>query len=263
MHSIGSFAIGPEDATLNRDGHSFAVPRHRRLSWDLLHYNHRVPLCAHDRQINLSALASARTACTRRVSWPAVFMKAWAIVAAEVPEFRQTWYRWPVAHIYQHPTSVGVLTVSRQYRQADWLFWKLIAAPDQLSLHEIQTQIDQAVTEPPKRVFRNQVRLASLPTFLRRVCWWWNLNVAHGRRPDRLGTYFLSTLSGLGAEIQLPPSIQTTCLTYGPLSADGTARVTLGYDHRLFDGVLAARGLARLEAVLLETLLTELLHDNG
>lgn len=248
---------------MNRDGRSFAVPRHRRLSWDLLHYNHRVPLCAHDRLIDLSDLAKVRSACAHRVSWPALFMKAWAIVAAEIPEFRQIWYRWPVAHIYQHPVSVGVLTVSREYRQATWLFWKLIEAPDRMPLLEIQKSINQAVSDPPKRVFRNQVRLASLPTFLRRLCWSWNLGVAHSRRPDRLGTFFLSTLSGKGAEIQIPPSIQSTCLTYGPLSQQGTCRVTVGYDHRLFDGTLAAEGLARLENVLLETLLAELLHDNS
>ncbi|MCR9200603.1 MAG: hypothetical protein NXI04_18350 [Planctomycetaceae bacterium] len=248
---------------MNRDGHSFAVPRHRRLSWDLLHYNHRVPLCAHDRQMDLSDLARVRSECANRVSWPALFMKAWALVAAEIPEFRQIWYRWPVAHIYQHPVSVGVLTVSREYRDATWLFWKLIKAPDQLPLLEIQKSINQAVNDPPKRVFRNQVRLASLATFLRRLCWSWNLGVAHKRRPERLGTFFLSTLSGKGAEIQLPPSIQTTCLTYGPISESGTCRVTVGYDHRLFDGALAAEGLARLENVLLETLLAELLHENS
>lgn len=247
---------------MNRDGKTFGIPRHRRLSWDLLHFHRSVPLCAHDRLICLKGLDAARQRCAARVSWPALFLKGWAIVCQEIPEFRQTWYRWPVASIYQHPTSVGVLTVSRKHKEQQWLFWQLIESPDSLSLLEIQAYINQAVTDPPKQVFRDQVRLASLPTFLRRICWAWNLHVARKGRATRLGTFFLSTLAGKGAEIQLPPSIQSTCLTYGPLLPDGTCRVTLAYDHRLFDGVLAAEGLKRLEHVLLETLETELLHDN-
>lgn len=247
---------------MNSDGQSFRVPRHRRLSWDLLHYHRSIPLCPHDRLMPLGPLADTRSRCRQRVSWPALFLKGWATVAAEIPEFRQCWYRWPLAHIYQHPTSVGVLTVSREYRNATWLFWKLLESPDQMSLVDIQAAINDASTQPPKQMFRNQVRLAGLPTWLRRLAWSWNINVAKGNRATRLGTFFLSTLAGRGAEIQLPPSIQTTCLTYGPLDANGICRVTLAYDHRLLDGVLAAEGLARLENVLLETLQTELLHDN-
>jgi hypothetical protein len=97
-----------------------------------------------------------------------------------------------------------------------------------------------------------------MPTPLRRLIWWWNMHLAGAARARRLGTFFLSTLAGRGAEIQLPPSIQTGCLTYGPLDAQGISRVTLAYDHRIMDGVLAARILERLEQILLQDVAAEL-----
>jgi pyruvate/2-oxoglutarate dehydrogenase complex dihydrolipoamide acyltransferase (E2) component len=65
-------------------------------------------------------------------------------------------------------------------------------------------------------------------------------------------------LSGQGVEIQLPPSVQTGCLTYGPLDQHHISRVTLAYDHRIMDGTVVARVLNRLELVLNESLVAEL-----
>lgn len=247
--------------SLPSDGKSFLIPRNRRLTWDLLHFHKTVPLCAHDRSVNLHSLVEARKNSEIRISWPAIFLKAYAIVAAQVPELRQTWYRWPWAHIYQHPGSVGILTVQREYKNAPWLFWGNISRPDQLSLLEIQRTIDRFTSSPPNAVFRDQIRMARLPTVFRRLIWSWNLNVAKARRAERLGTYFLSTLAGRGAEIQLPPSIQTGCLTYGPVGTAGLCRVTLAYDHRIMDGALVATCLETLENTLLRTVRSELLQQ--
>lgn len=243
----------------SKDGRVFGIPRNRRLSWDLLHFNKSVPQCAHSRTMNLAAIAEARSHSAVRISWPALFIKAFAIVAAEVPELRQTWYRWPFAHLYQHPSSNGVLTVQRQFRNAPWLFWGCIEKPEELSLEEIQNRIQQFTTECPKRIFRQQVRLAGLPTLLRRMIWGWNIHVAKSKRASRLGTFFLSTLAGQETEIQVPPSIQTGCLTYGPLDEGGLCRVTLAYDHRVMDGAAVAGILKCLELTLLETVRPELL----
>jgi len=60
-------------------------------------------------------------------------------------------------------------------------------------------------------------------------------------------------------EIQIPPSIQTGCLTYGPLSDLGHCRVTIAYDHRVMDGVVVADILKQLEVTLLQTVRLELL----
>ncbi|MBC7966648.1 MAG: hypothetical protein H7Z17_12090 [Fuerstia sp.] len=241
-----------------RNGRRIRVPASRRLSWDLLYFHRNVPLCAHDRRMNLAEVSEVRNACTERVSWPALFLKAYAIVAQEVPELRQTWYRWPWAHLYQHPSSVATLTVHREINGEPWLFWGQIASPELRALAEIQQAINQFRDGDVRKVFRKQLQLAKLPTVFRRMIWWWNLNVATASRAKRLGTFFLSTLAGRGAEIQLPPSIHTGCLTFGPLDENGIARVTLAYDHRIMDGALVADILQRLEETLNGVLMHEL-----
>ncbi|MEZ6059582.1 MAG: hypothetical protein R3C19_04400 [Planctomycetaceae bacterium] len=242
----------------HRNGRRFAVPACRRLTWDLLHFNRLVPQCGHDRMCDLSSVAAARASCATRISWPAVFLKAFAVVAQRVPELRQTWYRWPWAHLFQHSRSVGLVTVQRQFRDEPWLFWGRIAAPETLPLSEIQQRIDSFRSDDPEAVFQRQLQLAALPTWLRRMVWWWNLNVATDRRAKRLGTFFLSTLASRGAEIQVPPSIHTACLTYGPLDSDGRCRVTLAYDHRVMDGALIADCLRQVEVTLSTVIREEL-----
>lgn len=243
-----------------RDGASFLIPRSRRLSWDLLWFHKSVPLCGHDRLCRLAPVSEARAAAAVRISWPAIFLKSYAIVAAQVPELRQTWFRWPWAHLYQHPCSVGVLTVQREYRGERWLFWGRISTPETMSLPEIQQQIDLFTQDNPGKQFRSEIKLSRLPTVLRRLIWASYLHGSGRVRAERLGTFFLSTLSGKGAEIQVPPSVQTGCLTYGPLDSQGRARVTLAYDHRVMDGGLVAECLEILERTLLETVHAELLQ---
>ena len=243
----------------HRDGTTFGIPRSRRLTWDLLHFHQSVPLCGHDRFCNLRAVAEARAASPVRVSWPAIFLKAYAIVAKDVPELRQTWYRWPWAHLYQHPQSIGVLTVHREFEGNPWLFWGRIPAPDETPLTEIQATIDRYAKGPVPALFRKELQLASLPTLLRRLVWGWNVHAAKAKRAKRLGTFFLSTLASRGVEIPAPPAIHTGCLTYGAMDAHHNCKVTIAYDHRVMDGALVADILRNLECVLLETVCSELL----
>ena len=243
-----------------RDGTAFRIPYSRRLSWDLLWFSRSVPLCGHDRRCNLTPLAEARTSAGVRISWPAIFLKAYAVVARDIPELRQTWHRWPWAHLFQHVDSVGVLTVHREVKGERWLFWGRVPAPDSLSLTEIQALVDRFTTGSPRELFGREQKLARLPTIFRRLIWGWNIHVAHRKRAQRIGTFFLSTLAGRGVEIQVPPSIHTGCLTYGPLDQANQLKVTLAYDHRVLDGALVAEVLTRLEVTLCETLRDELLQ---
>lgn len=244
----------------DRDGKSFGIPVNRRLSWDLLFFNHSIPQCAHDRVCDLSSLAEARDLAGVRISWPALFLKAFGLVAAEVPQLRQTWYRWPWATLYQHPHSVGIVTVHREFQGEPWLFWGRIPQPERKSLVDIQSLLDTYRTGPVEDVFDRELQLAHLPTVIRRLLWGWNIHVARRKRMKRLGTFFLSTLAGRGVTIQVPPSVQTACLTYGPLDPEGRCQVTLAYDHRVLDGVLISECLNRLERVLLETVRCEVLQ---
>ncbi len=143
-----------------------------------------------------------------------------------------------------------MLAIHRDFRNEPWLFWGRFIQPEATSLLALQRQLTRYQTESVERVFRQQLQLSALPTPLRRVFWWWNLNVSGPRRARRTGTSFLSTLAGLGTEIQCPPAFLTSNLTYGPFDESGRCRVTIGYDHRLMDGRLVASALDDWEQTL-------------
>ncbi len=226
------------------------LSRSRRLTIDVLHYNRRVPTCAHDRRCDLSRLAEIRSRLPVRISWSLLFIKAFALVAKRRPVLRQAYISWPWPHVQQEAFSVAMLATHREHRSEPWVFWSRFTQPEQRSLIDMQRTLDDFLTEPVEQVFKQQWLLSGLPTMLRRCFWWWTLNFAGSKRARRVGTFFLTTLAGKGVEIQDPPAFLTSNLTYGPLNETGHCRVTLSYDHRLMDGALVADCLIELEQVL-------------
>ncbi len=235
-----------------------AIPRSRRLTIDVLHYHAQVPTCAHDRYCQLTELVKARREHATRVSWSLIFIKAFAMIANRHPVLRQTYMRWPIPHLYQHPESVAVVATHRDVRGEPWLFWSRFPHPDTTSLIALQQRLDVYQQEPVERIFSQQWQLSMLPTPLRRMIWWWNLNVSGPKRAKRSGTFFLTTVASHGVEIQHPPAFLTSNLTYGPIDAKGICRVTLAYDHRLMDGRKVAECLQELEATLCGEIANEL-----
>ncbi len=227
-----------------------AVSRSRRLTIDVLHYNRRVPTCAHDRRFDVSRLAELRSRLPQRISWSLLFIKAFALVAQKHPVLRQSYINWPWPHVLEHPYSVAMLATQRDHRGEPWLFWSRFVRPELRSLEEMQHALNQYQSEPVEKIFLQQWRLSGLPTLLRRCFWGWTLNFGGSKRAKRVGTFFLSTLASKGVEIQDPPAFLTSNLTYGPLDDDGCCRVTLSYDHRLMDGSTVADCLIELETTL-------------
>lgn len=236
----------------------FLVPRSRRLTCDVLHFHQQVPLCPHHRMIQLGTLDSLRKSTPQRISWPVLFLKAYGLLAREFPVLRQAWMPFPWPSIYEHDSSVGMLAIHREYKNEPWLFWGRFCAPENSSLMELQQLLNHYQTSPVERTFKRYLILSAMPSPLRRLLWWMNLKVSGNARSRRTGTFFLSTLSGSGAEIDMPPSFQTGVISYGPINAEGRSRLTLAYDHRLMDGRLVAQGLQRLEQILNDVLADEL-----
>ena len=225
---------------------------------DILHYDRGVPTFAHDRRMNVSSLVIARRVAASRISWPAIFMKAYALNAERFPRLRQTWMNWPWPHLYEHHQHVGTLVVRREFEDDDWLFWGQIKGPNERSLLEIQTAIDEFQTGPVEKVFERQVWSARRPRILRRLLWRATFHRSGPKRCKRFGTFFLSTIASQGAEIQNPPSVLTSGFTYGPIDASGVTRVTITYDHRMMDGHDVAEVLSGLEHELQTRVLSEL-----
>ena len=235
-----------------------SIPRSRRLTLDVLHFHKQSATCAHDRVFDLSRLVELRSRLPTRISWSLLFIKAFGIVAADRPVLRQTYQRWPWPHLYQHSQNVAMLATHRIHRDEPWVFWSRFVQPEQQTLLEMQARLDRYQAEPVSRIFRQQWQLSGLPTFLRRMLWWWTFNIAVSKRAYRSGTFFLTTLAGKGVEIQDPPAFLTSNLTYGPLDEQNRCRVTMSYDHRLMDGSFVADCLMELDQVFQGAIVAEL-----
>jgi len=241
-------------------------PSARGCVSDVARLAQEIPLFPVERTMPLGPLAAARdavgkTAAARaaRIGWAAIFLKAYARVAREMPVLR-TWLvrGFSRSRLATASQSVATLAVNRIESGEDRLFWARLAAADDKSLPEIQQFIVDCATKPVEEMFKRQLQLEMVPGFLRRTILRWNMNSFSRKRAARIGTFSLSTLAGMGATNRFHPTICTTSLSYAPLDADGDCLVTLIADHRVLDGAVVARALARLEEVLCHEMLAEL-----
>jgi hypothetical protein len=240
-------------------GKILRLSRPRRLITDLMHFASGVPTVPVQRRMNLAAVVAARGGCPERPPWPAVFAKAFALVAAELPELRRAYCKFPRPHLYEYPASVACVAVEREYRGERAVLFVLVKDPAGQPLAEVGRIVRAAATAPldQTRHFRRALSLAGLPRPLRRLLWWIGLNVGR-QRGNYFGTFGVSAYPALGAESLHPLSPQTSTLTYGLIAADGRADVRLVYDHRVLDGATVARALVRMETVLNTVLAAEL-----
>jgi hypothetical protein len=229
---------------------------------DLVGLAHTIPLFPVDRTMSLADLAAARSRAAVRISWAAVFLKAYAHVAADSPPLRSWCIRTLLPgrgpRLATASQSVASVAINRTESGDDQLYFARLPYPESQSLPGIQTFLDRCVSGPVDEVFKRQRQLESLPSLLRRAVLWCNMNSASPKRCTRIGTFSLSTLAGFGASNHGHPTICTTSLSYAPLEADGRCRVTLICDHRVLDGATAARALEALEATLCGPIVAEL-----
>jgi hypothetical protein len=218
----------------------------------------RIPLFPVDREMRLADLAAARSDAPRRIGWAACFLKAYGLVAAEMPLLRSWIVRGFRSRLATSSHSVATLAVSRVVDDADRLFFARLSAPESLPLDRIQAFIERQATAPIDEVFRRQLELEMVPGWLRRGILRWNMHSTSRKRPGRIGTFSMSSLAGFAAGNHFHPTLCTTSLCQGPLDERGRCRVTLIADHRVVDGVTVARALERLEAVLVGAVAGEL-----
>ncbi len=234
------------------------LPVGRNVINDLAILGRSVPLYPVDREMHLADVAAAREASPQRVGWTACFMKAYAIVADEIPLLRSWYVPGLVPRLATASQSVASLAINRHEAGEDRLFLARFPAPDIRPLVRIQTSINRHATAPVEDVYGRQMQLERMPGWLRRTILRWNMGSAAPKRPFRVGTFSMSSLAGSGAGNHFHPTICTTSLCHGPLDDRGRCRVTIIADHRVLDGITVARALERLEAVLVREIATEL-----
>ncbi|WP_147274148.1 hypothetical protein [Bremerella cremea] len=198
----------------------------------------------------LATLREAREECPQRISWSLLFLRAFALASVEFPNLRRTLIAWPWHHLYEHPTAYANLTVSREYQGEQWLFFAPLEAPESHSLLELQGMLNRYQQAPVEVVFKNQVRFACYPRFIRQALWWLRFNLSGRKRIKRLGTFGLTTVAGQGVTILDPKAPVTSTLTYGPLDETGCCEVILAYDHRVMDGKEVATIMRRVEEIM-------------
>jgi hypothetical protein len=220
------------------------------LVCDLLHFARQVPLYPLERSCDLRKLAEARARAPQRIAWSILFVKAYAMLARDHAPLRQAYLRWPWPHLYEHPSSIAMLTINRGTPESERVYWGRFKEPESQPLIDLQARLDRYKTAPPEAVFRDQERMSRLPGPIRRLAWWLGLNLSGHLRARRLGTFGLTTLAGQGAVNHYHPTCLTTGLTYGPIDSTGHSLVTIMFDHRVTDGACIARALLDLEALL-------------
>lgn len=242
-------------------GSAFSLTPARRFVCDLLRASQKVPLTAIERTMPLADVIAARQGAAARPSWFAIFIKGYAAVSARRPELRQSFLTWPRERIYQHTCTVASLAVARRVGGDDGVLSYKIRNPEQMTLAEIDASIRAARTDPLEKVgdFRRALRLSRLPRLLRRLGWWFVLDVSGRLRQKHAGTFGVTGVAALGSASLALLSPLTTTITYGVFAPDGRVTVRLFYDHRVMDGVAPAAAMEELEAELRGPVRAELL----
>ncbi len=229
-----------------------------RVRNDMLHFANKAPFVPVQRRMALGPLVEARKACRHRPPWTALFLKAYAILAQEIPELRRVYIGWPRPHLYEYPSSVGMVAFERKIGAEAEFFPGKIKDPASRSLAELVEMLKRFSEAPLGEIkdFRRILILGGFPLPARRFLMWLALNIGR-QRANYFGTFGLSAYSALGAESLRPLAPCTTVLNYGVIAADGTVDVRLNYDHRVMNGVVVARALEAFEKILTKKIVAE------
>lgn len=231
----------------------------RRLASDAFAHSCPHSIAAAERTMRLADVVAARAAASPRPSWGAIMTKAFALAARNHPEMRQVYLSFPWGHLCEYETQVAAVVVVRRVGDEDIVFLAPIRAPDQQPVIELDRQLRHFQEAPIAEIgaFRTALRIARLPSFLRRVLWPLGLNLP-GIRLRKLGSYWVSTMSPFGAKALLVPTLGGPVVHYGALDDAGNMPVALVVDHRVLDGAVAGFTLMEMEQALHREIHTEL-----
>jgi len=224
----------------------------RQLIIDSMHYSKSFPLIAIERSMQLGKLAPARKQHPEQPPWSALFAKAFALVAEEFAVLRQAYFRFPVQYLYEYDESAVNIAHETHLDGEPGVLPIRVRGPEKMPLNAIRSKIVEMTDADLQQggFYRTVTAVSRLPFFLRRPMWWIAFTVPRFRR-RYFGTFVITSVGALGADLLTPRGPVTSLLTYGPFVDDGTLKVRLLFDHRVYDGATAARVLARLEEILL------------
>ena len=122
-------------------GHSIALSLPRRLICDLLHFARKVPSVPVQRRVDVAGLRDARSAGVVRPSWCTLFLKAYGLVAGQMPELRRAYLSWPWPRLYETPFNVASVSLRRKYRGENAIFFAHFLTPERQSLADLESHL--------------------------------------------------------------------------------------------------------------------------
>jgi pyruvate/2-oxoglutarate dehydrogenase complex dihydrolipoamide acyltransferase (E2) component len=222
---------------------------YRRATIDVMRIARQVPMVPAQRRMQLGALAAARK--TAALSWSAIFTKAYALTAREMPVLRRGYFRYPVPRFVDYPMSAAAIAVERELDGESVVCPLIVPDPASLSLAELAARIQHGKTAAVEDAteFARIRRVVGLPWPIRPVALWLGY-VIPSARFEHYGTFGVTTVVSDGAELLNLVSPLPTVLSYGPMRENGEIEVRIMFDHRIVDAAPIARALVRLEQVL-------------
>ncbi len=145
---------------------------------DLMHVSRKLPSIPVQRRMNLGDVLAARAQASPRPSWCAIFTKAFAIVAADSPDLRQSYLSLPWSHLYEHPISIASVAVEKPVGKEMAVFFAKLRRPNRHKLAALDRYLKWFATSPKANMGLAQLGLwiSLLPWPLRRLLWWYSLN---------------------------------------------------------------------------------------
>lgn len=241
-------------------GTRIKIANDRALVSDVVELARSMPLAPMMREIDLTTIERVRKSLPKKISWTALMMKAYALVAAKRPELRRIYTPFPWPHIYEHPENVAMLTITRTLPEGPRLFFARFAQPENQTLQDIQKRFDQMRRAPIKEIkqFRHQKRFARWPKVIRKMAWWSMTHLMPAKLAQQIGTFgmSLSQLDSTYGVYHLGPT--TTTLGYEHFVSANKMRISVTFDHRILDGKHVYDIMNDLETELHGPLLEEL-----
>ncbi len=241
-------------------GHRLRLSIPRRFVCDLLHASRHVPIVTFERRMELALVVAARKRMVQPPAWVLLFTKAFGVVAARRPELRRTYLQLPWPLLWQADENVASVAVERDYRGEPGVFFGFVTAPETVPLTDMMATLHDWKTKPVDEIesFRPLIRFTRLPLPMRRFLWWYATTWSGRVKTKSFGTFGVSLTGASGATALNLIGPLTTSLNTGVVADDGTVDVRLHFDHRVMDGMPAARAMAELEEVLRTEIVAEL-----
>ena len=234
-------------------GKAVRISLGRRLLIEHCHFSNATQKGVIKRRINVGGFLKAMdqaAALGRKPKLPLLFIKAFAVAGQTIPELRRSYVKLPWPRFYELAYSIGIMPITRDLDGEEVVMMAQFHDPAQVPVSELDRQLHHMKTAPFRSIksFDRALKIAALPSLLRRLAFWLGLNIGRHRRKF-FGTFAVSAMGHVEPVYTIHPL--TSLLTYGVLdAATGQVDVAISFDHRVYDGMTVVRTFEALEAAL-------------